>query len=66
MKLKGHRGAAKRFRITKKGKILMRRAGKRHLLTDKSRRRKRNLRDVVSVHPAEKAALRRLLPFGRP
>jgi large subunit ribosomal protein L35 len=62
-KLKTKRGAAKRFRKTATGKFKVKRAFMRHLLTHKSRQRKRRLRhpDVVSPHDAHR--LERLLPY---
>lgn len=44
MKLKSHRGASKRFKVTATGKVVYRRAGKSHLLTHKSRQKKRRLK----------------------
>ena len=43
-KLKTHRGAAKRFSLTKSGKIKRSKAYKRHILTKKSTKRLRGLR----------------------
>ncbi len=43
-KLKTKKGLLKRFKITKKGKLKRQRAGRGHLLTKKSRKRKRMLR----------------------
>ena len=43
MKLKTHRGAAKRFKITSTGKIMRWHSGKRHLLGTKTPRRQRKL-----------------------
>ena len=43
MKLKTHRGAAKRFKMTSTGKIMRWHSGKRHLLGTKSPRRQRKL-----------------------
>jgi large subunit ribosomal protein L35 len=42
-KLKSRTSAAKRFKVTGTGRIMRRQAGKSHLLTKKSRRRKRNM-----------------------
>ena len=44
MKMKTHRGAAKRFKITGSGKVRRYKAYKSHILTKKSPKRKRNLR----------------------
>lgn len=63
-KIKTNKGAAKRFRITKKGKIKRNRGGKSHLLTKKSARRKRGLRKSTSVSKGIKKRIRRLLPYG--
>ena len=61
-KLKTHRGAAKRFKKTATGKFLRSKAFKRHILTSKSRARKRTLRGTVLVSPADQAKLRLMLP----
>jgi len=44
MKMKTHKGAAKRFRATGSGKVRRYKAYKSHILTKKSAKRKRNLR----------------------
>jgi large subunit ribosomal protein L35 len=43
-KMKTHRGAAKRFKVTKTGKIKRAKAFKSHILTKKTSKRKRHLR----------------------
>ncbi len=43
-KVKTHKGAKKRFKITAKGKVLHAKAGRRHLLTGKPSKRMRRLR----------------------
>ncbi len=43
-KMKTHKGAAKRFSLTATGKVKRNKAGKSHILTKKSSKRKRNLR----------------------
>jgi len=50
-RMKTHRGTAKRFRVTRSGKVLRRKANLNHNLGKKSSRRKRRLRrtDVVGV-----------------
>lgn len=60
-KLKTNRSAAKRFRLTKNGKIKRGRAGRGHLLSGKSRKRKRRLGKSAIVKPADVRRLRRLL-----
>jgi large subunit ribosomal protein L35 len=61
-KLKSHRGAAKRFKKTGTGKIVRAKAFKRHILTSKTRSRKRKLRGTVVAAAADQAKLRRMLP----
>lgn len=46
-KMKTHKGSKKRFRITATGKLKRRQAGKKHLLSHKSGKRKRQLRGTV-------------------
>ncbi|MDX1502995.1 MAG: 50S ribosomal protein L35 [Thermoanaerobaculia bacterium] len=48
-KQKSHRGAAKRFKITAKGKVVRRRSMANHILTKKSTKRKRRLRKGTLV-----------------
>ena len=62
IKLKTHRGAAKRFKRTKNNKFLRGAAFKQHILTSKTRSRKRGLRGTVVAAPADQAKLRRMLP----
>ena len=61
-KLKTHKGTAKRFRKTKRGHFKHGVPGYRHLLTNKSRKRKRNKRRARIMASNEEARLRRLLP----
>ena len=62
-KLKTHRGAAKRFKKTASGKILRAKAFKSHILTSKTRSRKRHLRGTFAVADADAKKLRRMLPY---
>ena len=62
-KLKSHRGAAKRFKKTATGKFMRPRAFKRHILTSKPTRRKRHMRGMQVVSPADTRRLRRMLPY---
>ena len=64
MKLKTHRGAAKRFKMTSTGKILRWRSGKRHLLGTKKPRRMRRLLNKVEVAPGDEKNIRLALPYG--
>ena len=54
MKLKTHRGAKKRFKITATGKIIRMHSGKRHLLGTKAAKRMRKLKKLTLVNAAEK------------
>ncbi len=60
-KLKTNRGAAKRFRRTAKG-YKHRRANRNHILTKKASKRKRQLRGLGQVSPADVGLLDRMLP----
>ena len=62
--MKTHRGAAKRFRLTGSGKIRRNKAYARHILTKKSPKRKRNLRQGALVSKADEALVRRMLRNG--
>jgi len=61
-KLKTHRGAAKRFKKTATGKFMRSKAFKRHILTSKTRSRKRALRGTSVTAQADVAKLRKMLP----
>ncbi len=63
-KLKTHRGAAKRFRLTASGKAKRSQAFKRHILTKKTTKRKRHLDREVLVSAADLRKVRRMLPTG--
>lgn len=63
MKQKSHRGAAKRFRLTRSGKVVHRRANLNHNLGKKSSSRKRRLARNGLVG-AEKRSIKRLLGGG--
>jgi len=63
-KIKTHRGAAKRFRVTGSGKIKRSRAYKKHILTKKSANRKRRLVQPDLVSTADSARVHRMLPYG--
>jgi large subunit ribosomal protein L35 len=63
-KLKTHRGAAKRFKLTATGKLLRMHSGKRHLLGTKAAKRMRKLKKITQVNPADKAKTLQMLPYG--
>jgi len=62
-KMKTKRGAAKRFKVNGNGKVKRARAYRRHILTSKTRKRKRQLRKGVMVSPANEKAIKQLLPY---
>ena len=63
MKMKTHKGTSKRFTKTGSGKIVRRKAGKRHLLTHKRHDHKRRLERNQVVDPTVASSLNRLLPY---
>ncbi len=62
-KMKSHKGAAKRFKKTGSGKIKRAKAFKRHILTKKSAKTKRNLRQSALVSVTQEKAIKKLLPY---
>jgi len=62
-KIKTHRGAAKRFKVTKTGKIKRSKAYKGHLLTKKSAKRKRKLRKPAILSKADQKRIRAVIPY---
>lgn len=62
-KLKTNRGAAKRFRKTGTGKLKRSKAYKSHILTKKSPKRKRNLRQSTITDPTNAKNIKKILPY---
>ena len=62
-KLKTHKGAAKRFKKTGTGKVVRNHAFARHILTSKSRSRKRRLTQAVVADKTDQAKLHAMLPY---
>ncbi|MBC5649301.1 50S ribosomal protein L35 [Christensenella tenuis] len=62
-KMKTHRGAAKRFSLTKSGKVKRAKAYKSHILNKKSSKRKRNLRKGTYISTAEQKNVKVLIPY---
>lgn len=60
-KMKTHRGAAKRFKLTGSGKIRRRRAFRNHILEKKPSTRTRRLKDEVVLAPGDTARVKRML-----
>ncbi len=64
VKLKTHRGARKRFKLTATGKVKRMHSGKRHLLGTKKPGRMRKLKKLALVSPADAPKFKRMLPYG--
>jgi large subunit ribosomal protein L35 len=60
-KMKTHRGAAKRFKVTSTGKIMRRKAFKNHILEKKTPKRKRNLSKEAELAGGDRARAKRQL-----
>jgi large subunit ribosomal protein L35 len=63
-KMKTHRGAAKRFKLTGTGKVKRNKGYKSHLLTGKPAKRTRSLRQSVVVAKTDEKNIKTLLPYG--
>lgn len=62
-KIKTHRGAAKRFKKTGRGKVARAKAFKQHILTSKTAKRRRDLRGTTLVSEADTPRLERMIPY---
>jgi large subunit ribosomal protein L35 len=62
-KIKTNRGAAKRFKKSGTGKLKVKRAFARHILTKKSANRKRGLRSPKYVDKADVKGIKKLVPY---
>lgn len=60
-KMKSHRGAMKRFRLTGTGKVKRSKAYKSHILTKKSAKRKRGLRTATLLSSADLKRIKSVL-----
>lgn len=63
-KVKTNKSAQKRFKVTKTGKIKRHKAGGRHILTKKARKRKRSLKAATTVDKTFQKKIKRLLPYA--
>ena len=63
-KLKTNRGAAKRFKKTASGGFRRGSSHRRHILTKKSTKRKRQLRGAAMVHKADAGLIQRMMPYA--
>ncbi|MCP2520641.1 50S ribosomal protein L35 [SCandidatus Aminicenantes bacterium Aminicenantia_JdfR_composite] len=62
-KLKTHKGAKKRFKVTATGKIMRRHAYRSHLLAKKSSKRKRRLEKEAIINSCDKSRIKQMLPY---
>ena len=62
-KIKTSRAAAKRFKKTGTGKVVRSEAYKRHILTKKSQKRKRNLRKATIMDQTNVKNMKKILPY---
>jgi large subunit ribosomal protein L35 len=63
-KMKTHKGASKRLKMTASGRLKRKKANHSHILTKKDRKRKRRLRHADMVDKADHLKTLRLLPYG--
>ena len=63
-KIKTHSASKKRYSLTKNGLVKRSHMGKRHILTKKTTKRKRNLRKGAYVDKTCTAAIKKLLPYA--
>jgi large subunit ribosomal protein L35 len=64
-KLKNKKGVAKRFKLTKTGKITYPGCGRSHLLSSKTPKRLRTLRKPKTLHAGKETKyIKRMLPYG--
>ena len=63
-KIKTNRGAAKRFRRTGNGGFKCGQSHRRHILTKKSTKRKRQLRSPATIHPSDVRMAARMTPYS--
>ena len=62
-KMKTHRGAAKRFKVTGSGKVRFNKSNRRHILTKKTTKLKRKTRQAGTIADAEVHLIRRMIPY---
>lgn len=63
-KMKTHKGAKKRTQVTGSGRIKRAKAFKGHILTKKSSKRKRDLRQGAYISTADEKTVKKLLPYS--
>lgn len=62
LKAKTRKAAVKRFKITATGRLLHKKTGRSHLLSGKSRKRKRSLRQLGEITGKDKQRIRKMIP----
>lgn len=62
-KQRSHSSSKKRYKISANGKVRRAQAYKKHILTKKSPKRKRQLRKIIEVSPAESKKVKSLIPY---
>jgi large subunit ribosomal protein L35 len=62
-KMKSHKGAQKRFKRSATGKLMYQKRNKRHILTKKSSKRKRQLRNEGVLAPGDAKKVDQLIPY---
>ena len=62
-KIKTHKGCAKRFSLTKSGKVKRGKAYRSHILNKKSTKRKRKLRRLGYLSSANEKSIKKLIPY---
>ena len=62
-KMKSHRGACKRLKLTGSGKIKRNKAYKSHILTKKTTKRKRNLRHAAMTDATNVKTMKKIMPY---
>ena len=63
-KMKTKKSAAKRFKVTGKGVIKRARATKRHILTKRTTKNKRQLRGMVEMKPGDSRSAQAMMPYA--
>ena len=62
-KQKTHSASKKRFKVSGTGKVMRSQAYKKHILTKKSTKRKRNLRKTLVAAPSNQKNIKKMIPY---
>jgi large subunit ribosomal protein L35 len=63
-KIRTHKAAQHRFKITSSGKIMHTKVGKSHLRRKKPKRVKNQYAQAATIHPSNRARVKKLLPYS--